>query len=199
MPKFLQSTKFQLGIIILLTILAYSNIFQNNFMFDDKFFVIDWKINKNFNNIKELFLYDSVMPGVVGYRPVRGIFYILGYAIYGENPLGWHINSIIIHILCTVLVYFITKELIQNAKFKVQNFNSKLKSNKKIINHYSLFSIPFITALLFGLHPIHTEAITFITASMDSIGFLFLLLSFYLYQKGGKKLYLLSLICTFIA
>ncbi len=62
-------------------------------------------------------------------------------------------------------------------------------------------TVAFIAALLFALHPIHTETIDYISASLDATGLVFLFLSFYLYlvpaRRGLAKLG--SLIFAFLA
>ena len=44
--------------------------------------------------------------------------------------------------------------------------------------------LPFLTALLFGLHPVHTETITYMASAMDAIGIVFFLGAFYLYLQN---------------
>ncbi len=171
----LKLTQIQLFIIILLTFIAYSNIFQNNFILDDTLFIGNWNIPKSFENIPKAFLHDSVPPGLIGYRPIRAISYMVAYKFFDLNIYGYHLISLITHLLATILVFFITRKIAPNIKY-----------------------LPFIVAVLFGLHPIHTEAITFITASMDSIGFVFFLASFYFFLRGGKN-YILSVIFAFLA
>src|SRR3989344_1516695 len=174
-PKLLTSLKVQLLIISILTGFSFSNIFQNQFATDDIGYFYNWQIPKHFENIPKIFTQDSVPLDEKGvYRPVKALAIMVVYKVWGLNVVGYHLVGLMVHLLCTVLVYLITLEIIQNVryrefskekpKFKGQNYNSKLKSEKKSIIHNTYSIIPFITALLFGVHPIHTEAITFILA-----------------------------------
>lgn len=150
-------------LIIIITSFVYLNILNNDFVWDDSYFILRWKDIRSFENVPDFFQ-GSVPHGHEGvYRPVRGIFYTISYHLYGTNPIGYHVQSIIIHLICTILIYFITLRI----------------TNKK--------PIAFMASLIFGVHPIHTEAITFITTSFDIIGVIFFLLSFYIYIGISKS------------
>ena len=147
----LQNSIKHVAVIIFLAILAYSNIFGNKLVVDDHIFVGTYH-----PSIPEAFT--GVVPlGHEGvYRPIRGLFYTL----YGSNPVIYHLNSLLVHVLSTVLVYL-------------------------IISHITrLRRMGLITGILFALHPVHTETITYIASGMDSIGIVFFLASFYLYLKN---------------
>lgn len=176
---FNKHTFLQLFVIVLLTVCAYVNIFQNEFAFDDPAFITGWKDIQSFDNFPFL-LKGGVPLGHGGlYRPLRSVFYTLSYRAWGENPFGYHLQSLLIILSLTLLVYLITSHI----------------SNSKTTGA--------IAALFFGVHPIHTESITFMTASFDSIGVIFFFLSFYLYivyrKNSLRILYLLSLLSATIA
>ncbi len=164
----LKSTKIQLLIIIILTFLAYSNIFANAFVIDDPKIIVEWTTKNDLRNIPKIFTGEEAAGINTRYRPIGNLFFMLAYQIFGVNPFGYHIVSILVHLASTVLIYFIIRHLRGG--------------------HW----LPFVTALLFGLHPIHTEAITFITIGVYSTGAVFLLASFYLYlfyEKTSKPVF----------
>ncbi|MFA5932497.1 MAG: tetratricopeptide repeat protein [Microgenomates group bacterium] len=169
----LSQKKNQLLIIVILTFLAYVNIFQNGFMIDDKTFIVDWPQVKNVENLPDLLKGEvpEIHKGV--YRPIRSTLYLVYQQIFGENPVGYHIHSIIVHLLATILVYFLVMELIK----------------KKYV--------AFLTSLMFGLHPVHTESITYISASMEMSGVVFFLASFLLYLKSKNILSVVFAILAF--
>ncbi|MBI2011733.1 tetratricopeptide repeat protein [Candidatus Daviesbacteria bacterium] len=161
----IKQTKIQLAIIAFLTFLSYSNIFQNEFVIDDRTFFLEWEMLQDLGNLPKLFTAEGLPANTshIGYRPVRTSLMAFAYQFFGEHPFGYHLLSILIHLANTLFFYLIVKNI------------SKLRF------------LPFITALLFALHPIHTEAVTFITASFDSMGITFLLGSFLLYLKYTLK------------
>ena len=143
-------------IIIIAVIVVYLNIFRNDFVWDDKFFVLEREEIKDLRNIPVFFTQD--VEGL--YRPVRTVFYAVSYALWKENPIGYHVNAILIHSIVSILVYLI-----------ILKISGKVK-------------LSFLTGLLFALHPVHTEAIAFITANFDLLGVIFYLLAFLFYLKA---------------
>jgi len=150
-------------ILILTSLLAYSNIIGNDLIGDDKDFILSWPTIKHLSNIPQLFSGDVPEQHVGTYRPLRGVFYMLVYQISGEEVWGYHLFSIIIHTLTTVSVYGLTWQI----------------SNRK--------KLSLTTGLLFSLHPIHTEAITFMTAAFDTPGITMLFGSIYAFIVGQKS------------
>ncbi len=157
----IKDKKIQLLLIIIITWLAYANILQNDFFLDDYQFM-QWEGVENPKNILGLFQGD-LPHGHVGYRPLKNVFFNLSFQVFGWNPLGYHLQAIFFHLACTILVYLIILQMTGR----------------------SLLS--FMTSLLFGVHPIHVEAVTWITASMDAIGIFFFFAAFYLYLLAARE------------
>jgi len=159
-------TKFwQLFLIIIVVLTAYGNIFTNQFVIDDRYFIQEWSLTRNFTNVGKLLagVNPESQPGV--YRPLRSLLYLAYYNLWGANPIGYHLHSLLVHLTSTILVYFIVKSLIPNS-----------------------YWLPFTASLLFGLHPIHTESITYIAASMEMTGVVFFLATFFTYLKNKRFL-----------
>ncbi|MDD5110770.1 MAG: tetratricopeptide repeat protein [Patescibacteria group bacterium] len=157
MQKLLQDKRIQLAIIVVLTLLAYSNIFRNGFVWDDKDFIQQWPAIQSWSNLPQLL--QGELPGRHGgvFRPVRSVMYVAAYSLFQQDVFGYHVHSLIVHLLAIVLIYLITAKI-----------------TKKSL-------LAFFTALLFGLHPVHTEAVTYITTNFDLWGVVFLLAALYWY------------------
>ena len=171
-------TIFQLIVISSLTILVFLNIFQNTFVVDDPQTFFNWPAVKNMQ-IEKLVegAYPTQFQGKA-YRPVKGVIFAFEYKIFKENTYFYHLQAIILNLFITFLVYFIIKNITKKS------------------------SIAFVGSLIFGIHPVHTEAITFMTASLDGFGILFFFLSFYFYinaLKTKRSYYILSLLFAFLA
>ncbi len=172
MVKIRINKKLQIAIITILIFVAYINILNNDFVWDDKTFILEWETKNSISNIPQLLKGELPEQHIGVYRPFRSIYYSLAYLIFNENPIGYHILSIIIHLSIAIIIYFIISQLLKN------NF------------------IAFMTSIFFGLHPINIEAVTFITTTFDLIGIMFFLLAFYLYIK---RKYILSVLSAFVA
>lgn len=183
----INNVKVQILVIILLASAVYANTLSNEFVWDDKRF-IGWELPRSFKNIP-IFLIGGLPPPHQGdYRPIKGIILTIDYFLFRANPFGYHLQAILIHLASTLLVYSVVKLILKNR-----------------LSSVSASIVAFMTALIFGVHPIQTEAITFVTSSSDVIGVTFLLASFYFYLKNqsdqaNRKLYLvLSAIFAYLA
>jgi len=156
--KVFTQVRWQLVVILVCTFLSYLTIFDNQLIGDDRDFILNWPALSNPTSIPGLLAGDLPEVHAGTYRPVRSLLYLGYFQLWGSNTLGYHIHSFSVHVFVTVLLFFISRKIAPNQP---------------------LFA--FLVSILFGTHPIHLEAITFITASLDTTAFAFMLLSFYLY------------------
>ena len=166
--------------ILLLTFLVYSNTLHNNFVWDDDTFILNWQAPKLLQtNLVPLLKGDLPAEHIGVYRPLRSIFYAISYSLWGTSPFGYHLQAIILHLIATALVYYIAKHLTKNN------------------------AVGLLASLVFGLHPIHTEAISWIAASFDTLGMVLALaaLAAYLWYVSSSKIiiYILSLLFSVLA
>src|SRR3989344_2219683 len=149
-----------LGIILALTILAYSNIFTNQFVWDDPDFYKNWALLYRFDSIGTLLQGTLPVQHAGVYRPLRSAVQLVLFQLFGgTNLIGYHTVSLLIHLSSVVAVYLIIGQLTKRRVAAT------------------------VGALLFGLHPIHIEAISYITTSIDVIGVMLLLWSVYAYLR----------------
>ena len=155
--------------VLLLTLLAgaiYANSLGNGFVFDDEGLVV-----QN-TQIREIWQLPRIL-GLVGraaYRPVRTASYTIDYYFFGLNPAGYHAVNILIHIVNGSLVFFTLRALL----------NRPLPA--------------LLAAMLFIVHPIQTDSVTYISGRRDLIFTLFYLIGFYAfirYRAAGQYRYLI--------
>ncbi|MFC1654025.1 tetratricopeptide repeat protein [Patescibacteria group bacterium] len=155
--------KIQIKHILIVIILIFIPILKNDFVGDDFDFIFHWEEIRSTNNISEL-LKGSLPSEHVGvYRPLRSLLYLITYNLFGESAIFYHAYSILIHLIATLYVYKISKFLTNENSAK-------------------------ITSLIFGIIPVHTEAVSFITPSIDTFGIVLALLGFYKYITNKKTL-----------
>ena len=187
-----------LVLVVIIIGLVYSNSLFNSFIWDDFLVIVDNNFIKSWKNFPLVFTDSYLSPfvkkgccffvdassgsGETSYRPVVTLSYFLDYSLWKLNPFGYHLTSLILHMINALLVYFLANLLIKNRQAAL------------------------LGALLFALHPVNSEAVNVIAFREDLLAFLFYLFSFLLYLKsnsGGQGrnlwLYLLSLASFFLA
>jgi tetratricopeptide (TPR) repeat protein len=151
----------------------YLNSFGNEFVYDDgpliekNIFIRDFKYLKDIFRTDIYYFADPDRDNVMGksnfYRPVLTLSFMTDYFLWGFKPAGYHITNTLLHVLNAVLVYFLIRLITGDAR------------------------IGAATSLLFVAHPVHVEAVAYISGRADLLATMFLLLSFYFYVKQGRS------------
>jgi tetratricopeptide (TPR) repeat protein len=104
------------------------------------------------------------------YRPLQTVSYMINYFFGGLNPLGYHLVNILCHLGCVLLLWRLVHKL----------------SGDEVI--------AMIVAALFAVHPVNTNAVTYIAGRADPLAFLFLLmsLSLFLEYRARTEIHALS-------
>jgi hypothetical protein len=131
-----KNEKIILIIIGILAFISFVNTFQDPFVWDDIGRIVQNGYIKRLSNLPLLFnsKYLSYFRETT-YRPLYTLTLFLNYHFFKLNVYGWRIFNIFLHVLNTILVYFLIRYI----------FKDKLVSS--------------ITAMIFAVHPVHTEAV----------------------------------------
>ncbi len=139
------------GILIAACLLAYGNTLRNEFTHDDGLYIL-----RN-PQVTAPAIANLFSPNATSnvFRPVTFATLALNWAFGGEEPAGYHLLNLILHGAVVCLLYLLILEI----------FGPEPRN--KII--------AFATALLFALHPIHTEAVASVVGRAETLagGFVF--------------------------
>lgn len=153
--------------LVFVSLVVYANSFQNEFVWDDQKLIADNYYIRDWRNTGKIFtqdlFYKSWKTGNY-YRPLQSLSFMLDYSLWRLKPFGYHLTNITFHILCGISVYFLILLIIKQR-------------------------LPSIIASLFFLtHPIHTEAVTYISGRADAMVTALLVLSVIFYFKSKLSL-----------
>ncbi len=158
-------------LLVLSSLVIYSNTFSSSFHFDDEDSIVENPWIKNLSNVLDL------SAG----RYVGLLSFALNYHFGQLNPLGYHLVNLLIHIANGLLVYTLVMLLFMTPL---------MRSSSSVYPQHSAASIQqdpawtaLTTALLFVVHPIQTQAVTYIVQRFTSLATLFYLLSVVCYLK----------------
>src|SRR5262249_37080887 len=96
------------------------------------------------------------------YRPLFLAWLFANYQLFGTDPAGWHLASVLLHLLATVLAYRFVR---------------------------AITGKPFpaaLAALLFGLHPVPVESVTWISGTTEPLMAAAFLASVLCYMRGRE-------------
>ncbi len=136
-------------------------------------------------------LHDLFFPGAEGglyYRPLSFLSFLVNQSVFGLDAFSLHTENILLHLANTLLVFFIIQNLL------------KLEGSKPTP------ITAFVGSLLFGLHPLVTESVNWISGRTDLFMGFFLLVSLFLiiqYRATAQKYCLwlaaLSFLCALLS
>ncbi|HXE91169.1 MAG TPA: tetratricopeptide repeat protein [Terriglobales bacterium] len=145
---------FLLGLALLLTALAYLDTLRFQFVYDD---IPQIVLNPRLESwsFVPAFFREHVWAHMQGpnegnyYRPVFLLWLLVNRTLFGLNPLGWHATALALHLAVTFLVGRLAFSVSQDAWMAA------------------------LAALIFGLHPIHVEAVAWLSSANDPLAALF--------------------------
>ena len=149
-------------LITLSALLTYSNTFTSPFHFDDVSQIVEYQ------RIRDL----SKFSDFEGVRYIGELSFALNYHFGGLNVFGYHLVNIVIHILNGILVWLLV----------ILTFKSPKMGGVSGSPH-PVGLIALAASLLFVVHPIQTQAVTYIVQRYTSLATLFYLLSIVLFVK----------------
>lgn len=130
-----------------ITIAAYFFSLNNAFLWDDEQFIYNNAYVKNFQ-IKKIFTENTIAgagESSTYYRPLTTLSFATDHAIWGYNPLGFHLTNTLFHLLAGLLIFFYLRTL-QFSK-----------------------TASLVISSIFLIHPIQTEAVVYANSRGDSM------------------------------
>jgi len=155
-------SKFSLTLLI---VIVYGNTILNTFHFDDIPSILEKPWIRGLDKVPQ-FIFSFFQ------RPLVILSFNLNYSISKFEVWSYHIFNILFHIIATLLVYKLVQQII---------FFLKKNSNR---NRFYLFSWPYFSALVFAVHPLSTQSVTYISSRSSILATIFYISALILFFKG---------------
>jgi tetratricopeptide (TPR) repeat protein len=150
--------RIRIGLLLALTAVVYANSLTNGFVLDDVYYILK---NHRVTSLSLRALFQLTNNNV--FRPLTMASFAFNWALSGSHPFLYHFLNLLLHAAVVVLLYFLLQTLLES------------------LSHAS--TIAFAAALLFAVHPIHTEAVTSIVGRSELLAALFLLAAWLLHLR----------------
>ncbi len=139
---------------------AYGNAFFGSFQFDD------FNVIVRQGAVHSLGAWWDSMPGI---RPLLKLSYALSWSVGGGGTYAFHAVNVMLHAANVLLVWQVLRTLFERMGVAGEGFAA------------------FAAALLFALHPAHTEAVTYLSGRSSSMMAFFYLASLLAYLRGAPR------------
>ena len=165
-------------LVLLAGITVYSNTFQVPFVLDDQSSIVNNIAIKKVGNVFHAYKIDLKF---IQNRFVGFLTFALNYHFGGLDVAGYHVVNLVIHLAASLLVYTLLHLTFRTPYFQEMGRQS-LNPQSSVLSPQ--FFIPLFGALLFVIHPVQTQAVTYIVQRLTSLATMFYLLSVVLYVKA---------------
>jgi len=163
LAKYLRRPSVLLPLLGLVTFVVYSGSLSFDFVWDDWPQIVNNPIIRTWSNLPRAFgsdLWYHVARHQVYYRPLFVAWSMLNYTLFGLRPWGWHLGAVLLHVGAVAAVFWLARRL------GLEYWTAAL------------------AALIFALHPVHIEPVTWISAASDSMVTMFAALAFAAFLNG---------------
>lgn len=156
------SERTRIGLLLAVAMLVYANALLNSFTYDDFLYVL------NNPGVTSATLKGFFEPTKVGnvFRPVTFATFALNWALGNVHAWGYHLLNLLLHAAVTLLLYLVLRTLLESVARGE--------------------TVAFAAALLFAVHPIHTEAVASIVGRSELLATGFLLVAWLLHLQDRQ-------------
>ncbi|MBC8284791.1 MAG: tetratricopeptide repeat protein [Nitrospinae bacterium] len=179
-PKIIQK---QLACVLLLVLSStgiYFNSLKGSFQFDDVPLISSpWIENlDSFNRSVKISSFQN--------RPVLLWTYALNNTLGKNKEFGFHLVNLLLHIGVALLIFF---SVLKTSSLYNKSRNESEKKSPVINSPTSIWAFPLITALIFSLHPLNTDSVSYISSRSSVLATFFYLFSLYIFLSlfSSKK------------
>jgi len=161
----------------LIVLAAYSNSFHCSWHLDDVLNILENRRSQmtefSWNEIREALSASPSRSKVSFVRPISRLSLAMNYYFGGTEVFGYHVVNVSIHLIASLFLYlFIANAL--NLPFLKGRYGSR--------SHW--ISLP--ATALWAVHPIQTQAVTYIVQRMASMAGMFYIMALYFYVKAQR-------------
>lgn len=171
----MRSRRLLFGAVVgLLAVAVYLNALPNAFVYDDHDLV---QMNASVRDVARAgshFASDLFRGSSNYYRPLPGLIFTAVYRAAGPTPWAFRLVNLLLHALASVLVFRLIDDLLRERPAEAPP--------------HVAAGAAFAGAALFAVHPVHVEAVAWISGVMDVACTAFALLAFDLYRRVDATL-----------
>ncbi|HTO11125.1 MAG TPA: tetratricopeptide repeat protein [Candidatus Binatia bacterium] len=148
-----------------LAVLVYLNALHNPFVYDDLIGVVRNSALVDGGGLGAL-LRQNV------FRPVVSLSFALDHALWGLAPPGYHVTSVLLHAVNAALVFVLARRAVDD--WRARDAGVTLDGDV----------LAFVTAALFAVHPMMTEAVGYVSGRGDVLAATLALLALLTLRRG---------------
>lgn len=165
--------------------LVYANTFRSPFVFDDINFITRNAPQIHMTTLSWEAVRRAALEGIPAHRYLPRLSFAVNYYLGRENPFGYHLVNLGIHLFTGIFLFFLFRNTLMLDGGPAGSIGENPRVRKKPADGVGW--IAFFGALLWLVHPLQTNAVTYLCQRMTSMAALFFVLSLLLYVTGRVR------------
>ncbi len=147
--------------VALLALAAYHNAVGCGFVLDDYHYILENRQITSWSALPSLLTAPYVSAGQEFFRPLATADLLLDKLIFGLRPWGFHLHNVLWHVAACVALLALLQKVVERPA-------------------------ALVAALLYAVHPVHTEAVTGIVGRTELMAAFFVFAGAALYLRGHR-------------
>jgi tetratricopeptide (TPR) repeat protein len=169
-----RKSSFAFAFLIILVFLIYSNTFRASWHMDD-YHNITHNTQIHIKDLHPLSLFNAFFfydgPNKKLSRPISSLTFAINWYFCKMNVFGYHVVNILIHFLIAYFLFLSVYNILKLPRLRDRYGGRE-------------YSIALLTSTFWAIHPIQTQAVTYIVQRMASLSTMFYILAILLYIKA---------------
>lgn len=155
-------------VLVLVTAVAYVPSFRGAFLLDDTHAIVENTRLRTWSNLHRR-------------RPVVNVTLAMNYAVGGLDPAGYHAVNLGVHLCAALLLFGVVRRILLRtiAGCDEASGEAAIRGDPASLHAGSAAAVALSVALLWGVHPLCTQAVTYVIQRAESLCAMFMLLSVY--------------------
>lgn len=155
-------------LVLAVTLIAYFGTVGFEFVHDDIDQIVKNPHVQSWQFVPRYFtahIWNHVSPewGGLHYRPLFLMWLRINHSLFGLNPIGWHLTTVGAHLAATLMVYLLARRLLRESASAA------------------------LAAAVFGLHPVHIEAVAWVSGVNEPLLAILTIASFLCYLNKRES------------
>lgn len=165
--------------------LLYARVLHGPFLFDDIYYIVRNPAVKHLERLDTVFI-----SNISSLRFIPFLSFAVNYHLHQLHVVGYHLVNVVIHITNAMLVWWLFRLTLRSPKIEKE----ALPIDAEIL--------AYLVALLFLVHPLQTQAVSYISQRFASLATLFYLASlcaFAAFKTKKRGVYIVLCVISAIA
>jgi tetratricopeptide (TPR) repeat protein len=175
-------------VIIAAAVAAYHNTFDGPFVFDDASSIVTNPTIRRWWPLTEL-LAGPVTNVTAQGRPLLNLSLAINYALGGTAVQGYHLVNLLIHTCAGLALFGIVRRTVMRRQFAGAERNHRADSGQPetldVTREDNAMWFAAAVAVLWTVHPLQTESVTYVIQRAESLVGLFYLLTLYCFVRAA--------------